>query len=134
MMPFALAATLIGVVIGQRFTMAALIPTMAFTLVIAGTMRIIDGAAFGATMTDLATSPDLSSDWLLRRGWHYHAVYARKWRGTSGTGIPEVPLGLTGRQPNVPQRAEQQIRCSHPAASPSEALRCIDSFNRTFAE
>jgi len=56
MMPFALAATLIGVVIGQRFTMAALIPAMAFTLVIAGTMRIIDGAAFGATMTDLATS------------------------------------------------------------------------------
>jgi len=53
MMPFALAATLIGVVIGQRFTMAALIPTMAFTLVIAGTMRIIDGAPFGATMTDL---------------------------------------------------------------------------------
>ena len=56
MMPFALAATLIGVVIGQRFTMAALIPAMAFTLVIAGTTRITDGAAFGATMTDLAIS------------------------------------------------------------------------------
>ena len=53
MMPFALAATLIGVVIGQRFTMAALIPTMAFTLVIVATTRITDGAAFSATMTDL---------------------------------------------------------------------------------
>jgi hypothetical protein len=52
MMPFALIATLIGVALGRRFTVVALIPAMTLALVIGGAAAV-GGGAFGATTIDL---------------------------------------------------------------------------------
>ena len=53
MVPFALVATLLGVVLGLRFTMIVLVPAMSFALIIAGAMVITSGGSFGATIMGL---------------------------------------------------------------------------------
>jgi len=53
MMPFAVMATLIGVALGRRFTVVALIPAMALAVIIAGAAAV-GGGAFGTTMIELA--------------------------------------------------------------------------------
>ena len=53
MMPFAVMATLIGVALGRRFTVVALIPAMTFALIIGGAAAV-GGGAFGTTMIELA--------------------------------------------------------------------------------
>jgi hypothetical protein len=54
MMPFALVGTLIGVALGRRFTVVALIPAMTFALMIGG-VAAVGGGAFGTTMIGLAS-------------------------------------------------------------------------------
>jgi len=45
MMPFAVVATLIGAVLGLRFTVIAILPAMSFALTIAGATAITSGGA-----------------------------------------------------------------------------------------
>jgi hypothetical protein len=55
MLPFVLAGILIGVVLGARFTVLALIPAVGCALVIAGGSVAAPGAqAFGLTIAELA--------------------------------------------------------------------------------
>jgi hypothetical protein len=54
MMSFALVGTLIGVALGRRFTVVALIPAMTFALIIGGAAAL-GGGTFGATMIELAS-------------------------------------------------------------------------------
>jgi hypothetical protein len=53
-MLFVLSGTLIGAMLGGRFTVFALIPAMTCTLIIAGASAVTGGGAFGVMIIQLA--------------------------------------------------------------------------------